>query len=1558
MNPSKRTLESDCQEILNKLKVILQKDCTVRNFERMVAALIGKLLGVPIAVASSGYQHGGDAGPGGRQQRHFRIECKRYSDSSSLKIRELLGEIDQAISRDESLEAWILVTTRTAPEQLIETLTKKGNNIGVPIIVLDWEEKGITSLAALCSVEPDFVREYVTDEAAQLVSDIQPYSSERKESLRKELQAWCPGFENLRSKSIDILDKIWKEPRESNARLGQNAAGGQEPRKIKRLSVSSSLNSWWTDHAKEDSPIVVYGWEGVGKTWAVLDWFIDTKIHHPIILVTSSSSLAGTTRFTETSIKRFIATLLLEITQTCDVDHWSRRVNRLFLRPLGEGPVITLFIDGLNQEPSVPWLMFFKVLQSETFSGRVCLISTTRTHHFENRLALLKGLSVPAQSLTVDVYDNSPGSELDQMLAFHGLNQDDFHPDVLELAQNPRMFDLVVRYGNKLEDPSQITVHQLLWEYGKDTFGNRAGISVSENEWRGFLRRIAKKLSEGTQDFSENLIAEMTNLHILSKDQVYARFSEIVDGSFVEKDTKGFYKLSPTIIPHALAVALLDCFITDKYSPDEIRSKLLEWLDPIAGYDQKSQILRAAVSVLTVSIVDTEIVSNLMRELVLAWLQSQNIEESHKAEIKILAPHIVDALLYTIENSRDYAYLSSRITAVNALRSIPKDDISALITIVKRVNDWYSVISQDAIPRRMSNPEYANRVSRRFQNRIGSDAPGDYTVLGKSIKIEAYSDGSLLSLTPSIIENFPLVPTIQVLELATISIAIRGYIEGWEGLRWLLLLNTVDPSEMSKELKRRSEVFLEYPRESGLHVDIPVSVAALLLSLTNNKQDNLSAHEMNLSCENMRNYESDYLSEPGKNIMFPLERRHADEVLLNRTYSILHRISMTKELWLDPTFAPPQAFIDEVSDFGRDFDIGMLQRSRGLTIEEHNFDILEIALARCAPDILADLLRSRLQNTEYDENTSRYWSAIFARTHILLAGQDEEISIRELRQEGREDNVRDESYVSIQLMLIELASKNSLDQMTSVIEAELDPIYSMITSVLKSPSSKDIDLLVSRYGNSCESKQTNLLVLLSLCDIELCEISWQWVEHFLEKEETNTRRLAFTTLCKADSVKLGHYLLSNDWSWNPEEDFLINHYGSTAVIDATTDLPFDHIVSLLAPWKLLEAVKIRGSDPTELRIVVELIDKIIITENPIEFDPGAEIEVDCTSQQSEPCSISVSPMKEIEDDTIILTGISLGAEGKILAHQRAQDIALERICKARASGADFLLVNLNAEDFLPVIQQFPDMVNRWLEGYDELTVDFKQRLRLAERAFCSLCEALLHLVPDKGVKLWKSLNSSHINKCPGAAGVDDIIHMVFRAPDSPEVDELRTELLSLKSSNTDQSLLEIVIASRYNGKTDWLQAFIKEDKATNIQWRIMRSTILEGFLCQDELPISSAWPDREIKTEMEWLHIFSACNKWREACSKHWWESYVSASTIDEAYASWVLFLKSADNRARIWMFDMINDSTSMNDLDNLKKSNMLANISFLFEAMNKRQSELEDKFLQRRIFKGIGPWV
>ena len=1121
------------QQYHEMLKEELQQKGKASNLEHLAAALLSRLLDVPFPVAKSGgYQHGGDAGTAGHQGRRLRAECKKYSDTRSLGERELLGEIDQALARDQALEAWILVATRRVPETLQQSLVQKGESIGVPIVIIDWAKNHeIAQLAALCAFAPDLVEKEFSKEAGEATRALQPISKQAIERLRRNLELWYLGYDALRTLSHKCLDEIWNSPSESKSKLGQNAAGGAQKNKVKRSKVHEALNTWWNGPVHNDAPVAVVGLEGTGKTWATLHWLIDKRDEQPIVLVIPSSAVVAG-HVSETSVNQILADRLREMSKGIrDREHWLRRLENLLKRPTDEGPVLTVFFDGLNQEPSVQWQQLLMVLQGKPFAKQVRVIVSTRTHYYEDRLSEFRGLENSAERVDVGPYDTS---ELDQMLAFEDLTQDDLHPGVIEWACKPRLFELVVRFRENLVKAGQVTVHRLLWEYGRDTFGVRAGRSFSENEWRDWLKEIAQQHRNGIKRYSEKELVETVTHSDLEKKEVYARLSDIIDGRFATRDSSGI-QITPAVVAHALGAALLDD-LNQESSPnlENLNSKLEEWFDPISGLDERAEILRAAVSILVEQGRAAE--SPVSGVLVTAWLQSQNVPHEHCEELVDLAPNIPDALLDVIEHLDSYTHGSARFWAVNALRNIPKGDTTAFTKIITRTRRWMSMVSRDVDKHRHANEERDKRRSDRLKRLIGIDASQRIKVVGVELELVDSVSWALLSTVPSIIEVFPLAEALPIFERAAISLAVRGQSESWDGLKWICLLNEVDPDNTVKALRELSKEVRRRPPEPGIHPDLPRRVAELLLRLTGHQADEDKAVAIAPGLDRPFTYEKDYLQKPSQS-WFPLERRHAEIVLADTELSLTYRVQRTKELWLDPNFKPPATFVAELRKTAEYIDVEKLDRFMGLTSEDHDFEVLEPVLARCAPDLLSDLIRRKIQNLSTCPPEFQQPRAMSVTNHLILADKAELEAVRTLRLISKNDNKND-AYIIEQLLLMEFQNLEPQAQFDLLIESGQKDFSPCFCKVLRRPTRDDIDTLITHYATSSSSKQRVLLILLSILPVKLTDNAWSWVEGFVKHQDGELREFAFKILAFANPMRFGQALAVEGWSWIPSEKLM------------------------------------------------------------------------------------------------------------------------------------------------------------------------------------------------------------------------------------------------------------------------------------------------------------------------------------------------------------------------------------------------------------------------------------
>lgn len=238
------------------------------------------------------------------------------------------------------------------------------------------------------------------------------------------------------------------------------------------------------------------------------------------------------------------------------------------------------------------------------------------------------------------------------------------------------------------------------------------------------------------------------------------------------------------------------------------------------------------------------------------------------------------------------------------------------------------------------------------------------------------------------------------------------------------------------------------------------------------------------------------------------------------------------------------------------------------------------------------------------------------------------------------------------------------------------------------------------------------------------------------------------------------------------------------------------------------------------------------------------------------------------------------------------------------------------------------------------------------------CEAILAHDPSRGVQLWRALRTFMSTRYIGAADVEDLLHMVFRVPESEAIAELRNELIGLDLCHTDRSLLDIAIAASYNGKSDWLGEMVEADQTSNLVWKRKRGTVLAGFKANNTLPVEGAWPEGETRTGYAALEQRSARFRWVEACARYWWQADLKASDPAEAYASWVLFLRSADRRAWIWMRQDVEAANNTSEFFELKLSHARINRSKLKRAMQKRTEKLQENLFDRKIVAGIAPWI
>jgi hypothetical protein len=1534
--------------------MILSEDVEPKVVEALAGQLLSALLRVELAVAKSGFQYGGDVGPGGRQGRRFRVECKAYRESTALNERELLGEIDQAIDRDEALEAWVLVATRSVPEQMRQSLTQHGERLGVPVIILSWAEDYLSTLAALCTTNTDIVNALISPDAADLAKKLAPYADTIVDEIKMDLQSWSVGFDSIRTLSHARLAGIWTTPTIASAVVGQNVAIGTVQKKIKRTKVSKGLDEWWNSIRANGSPTAIIGAEGTGKTWATLSWIFETLNYHPIALFIPAAAVAGSKISSEESIKDFIAGCIHDLTGERSRSFWNGRVSRLLSRPSDEGPVLTIVFDGINQEPSTPWLQLISLLQTPTFAPYIACIITTRHFHL-GTLGELKRLIQPAYRIEVQGYEDIPGGEFDQMLAMEGLVRTDLPADLLELARNPRLFRLVISLKDRLATAGHVTVHRLLWEYGKDTFGERGERSFTEREWKEYLQDVAQDLKAGTRAFTSGEISKFVERGYLNPNQVFSRLSDIVDGRFMRESDYGF-EFVPEMVAHSLAIALIKALTQLKSADKTVMSeRLASWLDPIAGLDERSEILRAVTTIL----IDTGATSKdgIAGPILTAWLQTQNLPEEHRHEVCTLASEILHPLFDAIEHSRSHANASARFWAVTALRNIKRTDFGSYAVILDRLAPWLSTISRDVRnDKSTEGTNYDAQRKSRLIERIGTDVSGPIIVLGHDMSLVDSDDGTLKEEAAAIIEGFPLRPAVPLIELAVISATGNRGGRSVDAFKWLLLLNERDPEETALDLRNAVDSIKQRIPEPGLHKGFRNQVVAKMLRMTGYEADDHCSNLLKPTIDFWDDYEGDYLNSPATSYL-RLERRHVESVLADASQTVLQRLHRSKSFLIYREISVPEGFSEELELAAEHIDLSLVDSTSSHTRADYDLEELGPLLARCAPDLLEKLHKDWLLALKDSSPEQRYWRGKAAHERLMLSDDECRRSAQALRTKFIEKRTVNETHAASHLLMLEIEGLGAYDQAVEIIEANVEMVYADFCYLLSTPSKAELETLVGRYKSGTENQQQSLLSLLSIYDAEFSATVLQWVETQLSNDDQNGGHVAFRILATHCPERLARVLLDSNWSWSGEKHYWVNHYGSDALIAGGLSRSFQEIAPKLAPWKLLEAVRKRGGRPEEVTLALEIFDRVIKASSVPEVDPGAEIAVKLNDWNDFPSFYSASPREEDfgnDDFERFQKGFDDEAQNRIW--NQAVKTAHQRIKSARTTGANLYLSSVGVEDLEVVWAYHPTIFDEWIDGAHSNSSDFRRRVSLASGVFLSVCELLLNNAPEKGAVLWRAMNRSLTSRYIGPGKVDELTHIAFRCRDSQQVEALREDMFDVRNCSTDKRLRELAFAATFNKRQDWLLKKIEKDHASKFAWRQLRAVVLEGFAADDSVAIPDLrWSEGPWISRKSFLQDQANDRLRRSAASRYWWNELLSAETDRSAWAAWILFLESCD-RASLTSVEVGHYAVSRRGVCR-RYAHALLNRASIRRQSDEHEKKLGQTFLGEDLSEGIGPW-
>ena len=1529
------------------------------NLERLAGRLLGQLFGVPFRIARAGDQRGGDGSVGGAGDRHLIFEARRYAPNSQLNERSIVGEIQQAVRREPALEAWILVTTREVPEQARQTILDSAEENGIGAFIIDWLPQPLPQLAVLCAQYPECFEAEIGEGHTHLLAEIverQDYDR-TLQTIKSEMSAWTIGYESVRQASHTRVREVWESSRQSNARFGQNVAGGEEgSRYVRRPDLTARLDAW-LDNAATVQMAALVGPDGVGKTWTAIDWLQSRLDRLPIVVLAPSSTMGGSIN-SRSALFRFIARYLQDLTEVRTESFWERRVRRILKRPGNEGPAFLFLFDGLNQRASFDWPQVFKLLQDDPFEKRTLSLISARTSFFDERQHQFRMLLEKPRRIEIGKYDLSPGGSFDQRLALDGLSRNDLSDSLIEHAAVPRLFDLVVQLRNSLGDVKEVTVHRLLWAYGASTIASSTGGAFGEHAWRHFIRELAEEYREGNRTSTVRRVTELSEDATLTPDATYNRVSGVIDSIFVNLSEDGDLVFHPDFVHHSLGLALVKNMQGSGSDEDE-RALLEKFLDPIEGYDSRAEILRAAVAITLQGRSDQR--PAWLSTLCTFWIHTQNLPDSHLEELTILASELVSPLLDVIEASEGRSLSTPRYISINTIAGVDKSDPSIAREIAERGARWQRFISlENRGDDDGKNSSYARRRSR-LRKRIGYAEIGTVTVAGREFEIVDRRGDDLVVAAAQLLQGRPLKDAVEFFISGVIHTAIVGFEVGQESQSWLNVLNTVDPEETAARLRRASEEFTALPLESGVHADLNKRIASLLLWRTGYSCDAEKARANDPKIGYMGRYETDYLIDPARSF-FRLERRHAARVLRDSEISILHKVQRVRDALLDPSFEVPLEFVDAVISTAEEFDFAETAIGRQRTSGDLIWEQLSLALARCAPNKLAEIERKRFLAYAGRTADQRLGTALVATSAMLVAGERESAALRTLRECGKDESEPAEYTILTNILITEIQCEPPVVQVKRIIEADLTAIDLSLAGACDTPSRKELDELLDEFGAS-EERLSRLAMLLGDHDLTLSDRAFQAFSSLVKPNVSNTELGSVWVLLAWNApARLGVLLDQSGWRWSSDRHFFENIMGSIAIAASNQASPFVDLAPRIAPAKLLEILSERERSKEDVSFAVELLTAVLLDHTSEPPEPRVVVSHEQGATHSGRYDFTLGDILEDDEDqsdvrrvTERLTSPEKHAEKR----RQILQAYIEEVKDIRRAGGQLYLADIKAEDFDPVLKHCPWAVDSWVEGLDTLSEEFTRKVRLAEGFFVALCEALLKHKPAQGVSLWCTLRKCLTTRFVSEIAVDRLLYALFRASPCAQVDAALEEIYGIDEASSDTDLINLVIAARCSGRIDWLRGMVRRDAMSSCPAYQRRAVFLEPLLTVPEIAGDMSWPSGEETGGFERIHQTAWVLGQREAFAVHWLQKFAEAETPEAAHAYWQLFTVCADRRAWVWMRNICEShATKDTRLEAFKQRFVYQERHDLKRAMKENEKSWSGNFAGQKYTKALEPWT
>lgn len=1491
-------------------------DTGARGFEGLVVELCEAITGQTFRISGAGQQDGQDARSETAQGNRIKIEAKHFLKvgKSRLRLRELLGELEQAISSWPGLDLWVLVASHKVNDQHATRLEQMAQERGVEVLFLDLGTGDLPRLAVLMAGAEARVESWATRyghsvnlpdlrRALELVRADTSFLSAHDQLVTK-FMGTALGYDDAKFRNHNWLMSTLSQERDVKARFGQRIGiRDSTVRKVRRDNLCQTIDEWWNGDALTGKHAIAVGEEGTGKTWGVFDWLASAIESNsiPIVLPFNAAADVRTGETLETLLPR----LLAKWTRIETDAFWMRRLEGWMSAADAPRPLILLLADGLNERVQVNWPDFFRSLNDSRWNLRVVVLATDRTQHWNSRCsALTDFLKIPVDSF-------SP-AELSEALEDTGISIDQIPADLHPLIRNPRYCHLVCRHFAELLADADFTVERLFLLDARQRTSELRGAAMTTDEFLEVIIGLVSRQPVKT----ELSLADISALPFAAQnDQIR---QEILDGGLLEPvpghPTR--YRLKRDRLVFGLGLVMsneVQSQAKQGASADEVSEFLQRSMEPEEGADLRVAILSATL----VFAFQVDYPELGRRELLRSWLGLRNWDTATQEGLThyvLRRPQdFVEMAEYFWSTAHDHGAAQEFLG--NPFVSF-RDDPRVLPTLQRALDRWMRLLHPAGHPLLRRDQDREKRQREKIQLRLGRPVEsGQIEVAGEKL-IVVEDDGllrlALLSLR--IMSAGDRRSFIGCLVPWSVVSSVVGGALDFETAAWVVRMA---PDEIGQDMLTAANRLMRLPGP------LTKESAVRLLQVLGTSSARAMAGSISLPIpDHIRQWR---------------ENEEADPCLATRPWSEtecvkcldrrdIHPVSLVEKLG-DRVYIPgyhlPDSLLARCEEH-LNVDPATIHVGLGSTREEHFIRALTPVLGSQRPRTIADYCRSVVRTLPKRELGGQYPLALWLPRVSLLLGQPEIDSVlgaaRRLAtdaaqwQTSEHKGASGTSQATEAMIVLGIAARLNPDQLSEVLltrPVNAEDQIRMEAAFGPVSEAKAQEILHKIHSSSDPVFLRRALWVLASTKLTLSGKDRDRIVALAESPDSVLREMAARFAVWQEDEVLGRRIVElgkpvsngNDWlayQWGVE--LLIRHSGDIAIGECARRLDSVALGSLLAR---------RGNRPEEICSYALALDThwVAILQSS-EGDVHRLPEVTIAPKQGRPGEL-LQPIPEARpggldwrDPSIswrssklpklVLPVESSEAQVKALNRRSVENAeALRAAWKTQAHqwrGRRFCRAALEQIHLL-----MPDIVHRWVAPAlaDGLSGELA-RERLAT-FLVEICLVLLEREPSLGWRLLQKLGEGHIGRV-----LSDITPFAFVAAHHQETTRQLGELAI--RCNSDAALASFARSAVDSAHKDWLREIIDDLVQDARLWRKGHGLTLASFsdltLTEfDSLVQFAAIDGSWIGDQVEWLRS----NVRRNEYCRHWYRTFLEEEDFDVAWGAWQMVLGCGDGRFFSW---------------------------------------------------------